>query len=165
MNWDLRQIILFIHILLAIVWFGGVLFVGWGVFPASQKLKPTIQREFLSHLMSWVHWPLTFLGLSVITTGIILGTFLGPLKNWEVFFSTSYGHLFTTALIVAIFTLLWGMFIGYKHTMTILSRTDIWIKAEEGNKKPLRKAFFGIVALESVEITGFVIILICMVLI
>ncbi len=165
MDWDLRQFILFIHILLAIIWFGGVLFVGWGVFPASQKLKPTIQREFLSHLMFWVHWPLTFLGLSVITSGIILGTFIGPLKSWEAIFSTSYGHLFTTALIVAILTLLWGMFISYKHTMNVLSRTDIWDQAEEGNNKPLRKAFLGIAALESVEIAGFVIILICMVLI
>lgn len=165
MNWDLRHFILFIHILLAITWFGGVLFVGWGVFPASQKLKPTVQRDFLSHLMSWVHWPLTFAGLGVITTGIILGTFLGPLKNWEAIFSTSYGHLFATAFSVSVFTLLWGMFIGYKHTMTVLSRSDIWNKAEKGDKKPLKKAFLGIAALESVEIAGFIIILTCMVLI
>lgn len=165
MNWDLRQFLLFIHILLAVIWFGGVLFVGWGVFPASQKLKPTIQREFLSHLMFWIHWPLTITGLSVITTGIILGTFLGPLKTWNNILLTSYGHLFSTAFIVAILTLLWGVFIGYKHTMSVLSRKDIWDKAEEGNNKPLRKAFLGIAALESVEIAGFIIILICMVLI
>lgn len=165
MNWDLRQLLLFIHILLAIIWFGGVLFVGWGVFPASQKLKPAVQREFLSDLMSWVHWPLTYAGLSVIITGIILGTFAGPLKNWDSIVSSSYGHIFTIALIVAVFTLLWGMFISYKHTMTVLSQTDLWDNAEKGNNKPLIKAFLGIAAIESVEIAGFVIILICMVLI
>lgn len=165
MNLDIRYIVLFIHILLAIIWFGGVLFIGWGVFPASQKLKPTIQQNFLSNLMFWVHWPLTFTGLSVIISGIILGTVLGPLKSWDSIFSTTYGHIFTTALIVSIFTLLWGMFISYKHTMAILSNTDIWIQAENGNNKPLKKAFLKIAAVEAIEVIGFITILICMVLI
>lgn len=165
MSWDLRQLLLGFHILLGIIWFGGVLFVGWGVFPASQKLQPTAQREFLSQLMAWVHWPFSLTGIGVIVTGIILGTIGGPLKSWEAVLTTSYGHLFTTAFIVAVVTLLWGMFIGYNHTMKVFSQTDIWKKAEEGNKKPLTKAFIGIAALESVEIIGFLIILTCMILI
>lgn len=165
MSWDLRQVLLGVHIFLGIMWFGGILFVGWGVFPASQKLKPNLQREFLSNLMAWVHWPLTLTGLGVITTGIILGTLGGPLKSWELVFSTTYGRLFMVALIVGVVTLLWGMFISYKHTMNVFSRTEIWDSAEQGDTKPLKKAFVGIAAVESVEIAGFLTILTCMILI
>jgi len=165
MIFDLRNIVLFIHILLAVIWFGSVLFIGWGVFPTSNKLKPTDQRQFLINLMKWVHWPLTLTGLSVIITGIILGTYLGPLKNWNIIISTLYGHIFLTALIIAIFILFWGVFISYKHSINIFSKIEIWTQAENGNYRPLQKAFISIAAVESVEIFGFFIILICMVLI
>ena len=165
MSWDVRQFILGIHIFFGIVWFGGVLFIGWGVFPASQKLKPTVQRIFLSHLMTWVHWPLTLVGVSVITTGIVLGTVGGPLKSWEAVMTTSYGRLFLTALIIAILTLLWGMFVGYRHAMGVFNQVEIWKNAEQGDVKPLKKALISIAALESIEIAGFIAILICMVLI
>lgn len=38
MYWAIYQIVLGIHILLGIAWVGGILFVGWGVFPVAKKL-------------------------------------------------------------------------------------------------------------------------------
>lgn len=164
MSWDLRQLILGVHILLGIIWFGGILFIGWGVFPASQKLKATVQREFLLYLMSWVHWLLTFAGIGVIVTGVIMGTVAGPIKDWESLLVTSYGRLFLTAFIIAVLTLLWGMFVGYKHAIKVMSKEDLWYKAENGDTRPLRKALIGIALFESVEITGLLIVLTCMIL-
>src|SRR5690625_6150775 len=119
MIFDLRNIVLFIHILLAVIWFGSVLFIGWGVFPTSNKLKPTDQRQFLINLMKWVHWPLTLTGLSVIITGIILGTYLGPLKNWNIIISKLYGNIFLTALIIAIFIIFRGVIINFIYSIII----------------------------------------------
>lgn len=165
MSWDLRQLILGIHILLGIIWFGGILFIGWGVFPASQKLKVTVQREILFHLMSWIHWPLTFAGIGVITSGIIIGTVGGPIKTWDSLILTSYGRLFLTAFIIALLTLLWGVFIGYRHVIKVMSQNDLWYKAEKGDKHPLRKALMGVVLYESVEVSGLLAVLTCMILI
>lgn len=165
MSWDLRQLLLGIHIFLGIIWFGGVLFIGWGVFPASNKLKPSTQREFLSHLMNWVHLPFTFVGVGVIATGTILATIGGPLKSWDAVISTTYGQLYSTALIVAVFTLLWGIFVGYRYAMHIFSNQELWINREQGSKRPLQRAFFKIAVLESIEIIGFLTILTCMILI
>src|SRR5690625_4590849 len=162
---NVRQFILGIIIFIGIVWFGVVVLIDWCVFLASHKLILTVHRIFLSHLMTWVHWPLTLVGGSVITTGIVLGTVSGPLKSWEAVMTTSYGRLFLTALIIAILTLLWGMFVGYRHAMGVFNQVEIWKNAEQGDVKPLKKALISIAALESIEIAGFIAILICMVLI
>src|SRR5699024_12871696 len=45
MLWEVRQILLIVHILLAIIWVGGVLVVGWGVFPAARTLMYIDKRD------------------------------------------------------------------------------------------------------------------------
>ena len=70
----IRDLILLAHILLGITWLGGILFVGWGVYPAANKLPYRQQQKFLLILMKHVHLLLTLAGAGVISTGTILGT-------------------------------------------------------------------------------------------
>src|SRR5690625_5204862 len=116
----IRQIVLVIHILLGIIWVGGILFVGWGVYPAVKKMKIQDQRFFLYSMMKHTHLLFSLAGAGVIFTGIILGTVLGPIKQWNDLFTSTYGNLFFTALLIGIATLTWGIFISYPQTMSML---------------------------------------------
>src|SRR5699024_3945406 len=108
---------------------------------------------------------LAIAGSVVILTGIALGTIFGPIRTWDTLLYTPYGILWLTALIVAIFTPLWGMFVGYKYAMSIISNEGLWNMAADGNRNPLRIAFIKASVIEGVEAIGFIVLIICMVLI
>ncbi|WP_458415117.1 hypothetical protein ACNQFZ_10065 [Schinkia sp. CFF1] len=164
MTWMLHQIILGLHIILAIIWVGGLLFIGWGVFPAIRHLKFVDQRQFLLALMKWSHWLFSLAGFGVILTGVILGTALGPIHHWEDIWNSLYGNLWITALIVASFSLTWGIFVGYKSFLKILTDENLWILADRNMKEPLYQALVILFLVESVEPVGFGVLLILMVL-
>lgn len=160
---DIRQIILYVHILFAMTWVGGVLFVGWGVFPAIKKFAFKDQRAILLAIMKHTHSLLTFAGLIVITSGFLLGTVFGPIGSFKQLVTTSYGHKFLTALAIGVFTLLWGVLIGFRETLVVLKDDFIWIEASKGRKTLLNKSFFRIATLEAVEVLGFLILLYIMI--
>src|SRR5690625_6625148 len=86
----MRELILVLHIFLAIIWAGGIMFIGWGVFPASLKLPLAKQRYFLISLMKSTHHLFSLAGFFVIITGILLGTVFGPIRTWDYLWSTTY---------------------------------------------------------------------------
>jgi copper resistance protein D len=164
MSLEIYLILKGFHILLAIIWVGGLLFVGWGVYPAVNILKLTEQRLFLRTLMQRSHWLFTLAGVGVITTGSLLGTIFGPIRSWHALWNTTYGNIWFTALIVGIVTLAWGVFVGYKRTMMVLSADSLWELAEKGDSKPLNKALVITAVLESIEVIGFIVLLVLMLL-
>src|SRR5690625_5246375 len=136
----LRPIVLTIHILLGIIWVGGILFVGWGVYPAVKKMKILDQRFFLSQMMKHTHILFSLAGAGVIGTGILLGVTFGPINQWEDLFTTSYGSLFFAALLISIATLVWGVLISYRVTMNMLLNDQLWAYADRGGMGPLQQA-------------------------
>lgn len=160
----IRLLLLWMHILFAIIWVGGILFVGWGVFPASKALSYKNQRRFLKALMEHTHLLLTTAGIVVIGTGLLLGTIFGPIYAYEQFLTTSYGQKLLIAFTLAFFALLWGIFFGYKQTMQFINDDDVWTTAEKGDSTPLTKAFRKIALLEIVEIICFLILIYIMVI-
>ncbi|WP_164216013.1 hypothetical protein [Virgibacillus sp. YIM 98842] len=159
----MRELLLVVHIFLAIIWAGGIMFIGWGVFPATLKLSLARQRYFLISLMKNTHYLFTLAGTFVIFTGILLGTVFGPIKTWGFLWHTTYGNIFIAALIIGLITLLWGMLVGYREMMIIFKDEFLWKEAEKGNKKPLIGQLIRLAALESVEVVGFVALVFLMV--
>lgn len=160
----MREILLVIHILLGITWVGGIMFIGWGVFPATLHMTLENQRQFLIRLMKGSHHLFSFIGAMVIITGVLLGTVFGPIKSLDTLLHSTYGHLFLTAFILGIFTLFWGIFVGYHQMMDIFTDEYYWKEAENGNKSPLIRALSKLTLLESVEVMGFIAIVVIMVL-
>lgn len=158
-----REVLLFFHILFAMLWVGGIMFVGWGVFPALRKFPFKEQRLILLTIMRHVHLLLTAVGLLVITTGYLLGTVLGPLASFNQMLTTPYGHKFLAAFIIGIITLLWGIFIGFRETLLVLNDEFIWFEAEKGRKNLLYRSLLKIAVLESAEVLGFFALLYIMV--
>ncbi|MDP4084901.1 MAG: hypothetical protein Q8934_09830 [Bacillota bacterium] len=161
---EIHQILIGLHIFLAIIWVGGILFIGWGVFPAVKAMKPNEQRLFLHTLMLRTHWIFTLAGAGVIITGFLLGTVVGPITHISDIFRFAYGISWFIAFLIGLITLAWGIFVGYNQTMKVLSEDSLWFSAENGDALPLNKAMVKITCLESVEVIGFIVILICMVL-
>lgn len=164
MSWEIYLLLKGLHILLAIIWVGGLLFMGWGVFPAVNILKVPEQRLFLKTIMQRSHWKFSLVGAGVIITGILLGTVAGPIDNWSDVWHTRYGNIWFIALVIGIITLLWGVFVGYRQSMKVLSNDSIWELSEKGNPKPLYKALFITAAVESIEVFGFLSLLTLMIL-
>jgi copper resistance protein D len=158
-----RQILLMIHITLGVMWAGGVMFVGWGVFPATWSMSVATQRQFLIKLMKWTHHIFTLIGCGVVGTGILLGTVYGPIKEWQTIWSTTYGHIWLAALLIGIFSLLWGMFVGYREMMLLFHDKYVWYLAEKGKKELLIRGLIRLALLESVEVVGFLVLIILMV--
>lgn len=163
MLWQLHQVVLGVHILVAIIWVGGVLFIGWGLFPSVSKWTFHEQRKIFSTVMDWVHWPLTFAGIFVIATGILLGTVLGPIHHLSDFVGTRYGIHWLFALVTGLLTLAWGVFIGNKMAIHVFSQEELWEQADIGKKKSLYKKLAQVVAAESIEILGFFILIYLMI--
>ncbi|WP_160141775.1 hypothetical protein [Salicibibacter halophilus] len=164
MSWTLYQSVLWVHIFLAIIWVGGLLFIGWGVFPAVKKLTVRAQRQALAVILKHSHHLFSLAGIGVILTGIVLGTILGPVQSWETIWHTTYGNLWFTALITGILTLLWGTFVGYRRALNVLANDHLWEAAEKGRPRQLNRALFGVALVESVEGLGFVILLTLMIM-
>ncbi|WP_028782181.1 hypothetical protein [Thalassobacillus devorans] len=159
----MRELVLFIHILLGVMWAGGILFIGWGVFPAAAKMPVERQRTFLIGLMKHTHYLFTMAGTGVVLTGIILGTVFGPLHSWDTIRSTTYGHLWLTALSIGTFALFWGVFVGYREMMLVFTDDYLWKEAAAGSRKALSRDLFRLAALESVEVLSLVALIFLMV--
>ncbi|MEJ8778639.1 hypothetical protein [Pseudogracilibacillus sp. ICA-222130] len=160
----IRTLLLTGHILLAIIWVGGILFVGWGIFPLIQKMSLQTQRFFLTILMKHTHIGFTVAGVLVIITGVLLGTLFGPMGSMEQIIATAYGQKLLFAFAVAVFAILWGIVFGYRHTMNVLQNDVIWEEAIRGNRHLLQRSFRQIMLIESVEVACFFILVYTMVL-
>lgn len=159
MAWHIHQFVLGLHILAAIAWAGGILFVGWGVFPTLKKFDYINQQRILKTLMETVHLWLTAFGAFVIITGMALGTVLGPVKQWDTLWHTSYGHKLLFALLLGIFALGWGAKISYPFTMRLLKNNTLWQMAQDGWPRFLKQSLLTVQAVASVEAAAFVVLL------
>ncbi|RNF40348.1 hypothetical protein [Planococcus salinus] len=155
MFWIVHQIVLSVHILLGITWVGGILFVGWGVFPAAEKLDYISRQRFLISLMQGVHHLFTLVGSGVIVTGVLLGTVLGPVRQLDSMFHSAYGHNLLMAFTVGVLTLLWGVFVSYRFSMKVLTHQTLWRMAENGYPRLLKNAMRSVAIVSGVEVLGF----------
>lgn len=163
MLWLAREFILGIHIFLAMIWVGGILFVGWGVFPAVKVLHFQSQQKFLYSLMKWSHHLFTLSGAAVILTGILLATILGPVKSWDILLHSPYGKRFFLALIIGILTLLWGSLVSYRFSMKVLSNTVLWEMADDGMESFLKSSLRNVTVISGIEVVGFISLLAIMI--
>ncbi|MBB6283030.1 hypothetical protein [Geobacillus subterraneus] len=164
MVWTSRDFLLGVHLIAAIMWVGGVAFIGWAVYPASQFMPPLERQQFFRSLMQWSHRPLAAAGAVVIATGIWLGTAAGPINHWADVWQTTYGRVWLTALLTSVATLAWGMFVGYRKAMTVFSNEGLWRQADDGDDAPLKQAMTSIIVVQSIEAAGFVVLIVCMLL-
>ena len=101
MNW-LQFAVQWLHVLLAILWFGYGLSMYFLIAPALRRLPEGAQREAGIHIAAIGQRVFPIVAPLVILFGIIRGTIFGPIDTLDALFGTAYGITFLVALLVSI---------------------------------------------------------------
>jgi uncharacterized membrane protein len=100
-NW-LQFAVQWLHVLLAIVWFGYSLSMYFLVAPALARLAEEPQREANFQLGQIGQRVFPIVAPLVILLGIVRGTVFGPIDSLDALFGTAYGITWLVALVVSI---------------------------------------------------------------
>jgi uncharacterized membrane protein len=149
----LLAIVQWLHILCGIIWLGGYVFMDAVMWPALLRL-PAAQAQAAAKSLDTFAGPLMAIsGTLVILLGLVLGTVLGPIRSLSEAFTNAYGITWLVALLVALFLTVWG---ANWHARWL---GPVWVDdvIRPGAVSRLR---LGI----AVEMFGFGLILVCMVL-
>jgi len=154
-----------VHELLGIFWFGGVLYLNFVVIPSVTKLPLDQQRQVSTPLGALSERLFTVTALLVIIFGILRGTVWGPIQSWDFLFGTGYGWTFLVALLTTVALLLWGRFISGRAVRKLNTFPVAEVAKGEG---PVAVAYAAqlqrVKVLAMLELLGFFIIFSCMVL-
>ena len=150
-----------LHVLLGILWFGNALVLDVIVIPAINRLPIVTQREVAS-LIGARSTPIFHVVVPlIIVLGFIRGTVLGPIKSVDFLLGTAYGLTWLVALVAAILTYLWGLFV----IIPGLHAMDRAPLNADGTPTPeLEAATNRLKLLVSLELLGFFVIFTCMIL-
>jgi putative copper export protein len=106
-------IVQWLHVLAAVLWFGGAVFLSLLLMPTFPVLPPEQQRRFGRALTAKTGPFFQVAAIVVLLMGIIRGTLLGPIKGVDVLFGTVYGQIWLAALILTIgLVVLGARFVG-----------------------------------------------------
>jgi uncharacterized membrane protein len=160
MDWLLFAV-QWLHILLAILWFGQSLSLATITIPALSRLPLITQQKIGAELGIQGTRVIDIVAPAVIILGILRGTVFGPIKDASFLFGTPYGLTWLTALVVAIATFVWGRFVIVPSTR-VLSRAPV---NPDGTATPeLEAALNRAKAVTVLELVGFFVIFTCMIL-
>ena len=106
MDW-LVFVVQWLHVILAILWFGGILYGDLILIPALNTLPLPTQRAVGVAIGARATGIMPAVAGAVILLGIIRGTVFGPIKSLEAL-GTPYGVTWLVALVLAIATFMFG---------------------------------------------------------
>lgn len=153
MSLTVLVLVQWLHILCGIVWFGGYIFMDFVLWPVLLRM-PAAQAKTASESIGRLAGPLMAVsGSLVILLGIVRGTFLGPIRSPITLFTSAYGLTWLAALVLALLLSAWG---ANWHTRLL---GPVW---EDEVLRP--GAVTRLCAGIAVEMTGFGLILACMVM-
>jgi uncharacterized membrane protein len=160
MDW-LVVIVQWLHVLLAILWFGNSLSLATITIPAINRLPLVRQQEIGAELGEQGLRVIDIAGPAVILLGFIRGTFLGQIHDVDDLLGTAYGLTWLVALVLAIATFLWGRFVIVPSTR-LLSKAAV---NPDGTATPdLEAALARAKTVTVLELVGFLAIFTCMIL-
>jgi uncharacterized membrane protein len=160
LDW-LVVIVQWLHVLLAIVWFGNTLSLATITIPAISRLPLVRQQEIGALLGERGGRVIDVVAPAVIVLGIIRGTFFGPIKDVDALTGTTYGLTWAVALIVAIATFLWGRFVIVPSTRALAKAP---VNPDGGPTPQLDAALSRAKTVTVLELLGFLVIFTCMIL-
>ncbi len=102
MNIPLLFLVHWLHVLSAILWFGGYAFATFVVWPALFRRPPAEARGVFDALDGPIG---AFIGTTAQLTfwlGLLRGTVFGPVRSFDALLHTPYGHRFLAALVLTL---------------------------------------------------------------
>ena len=110
MGW-LVIVIQWLHVLLGMLWFISALLVAMVLVPTLNRLPLAVQREVGGQYGERTVRIFNVVIPLVIVLGFVRGTVFGPIKSIEAAFTTAYGLTWLVALVAAIATYAWSIFV------------------------------------------------------
>jgi uncharacterized membrane protein len=106
----LQGAVQWLHVLGAIFWFGGTLFMNFVIIPGIRTISVGAQQEFGAAVgkTSRIIQPVAY---TTIALGILRGTVFGPVKSADFLFGTAYGITWLVALVVAVGLILYAQLV------------------------------------------------------
>ena len=150
--WEI--IVHWLHTLCATFWFGGTLYVNAVVGPALRRSTPATMADAAANLGRQSARVTRPMALLTILLGIVLGTYLGPIKSWGDLLGSAYGKEFLAAFVLSIVVYLWGQVVSARAALRIA------VAPEADRLHAVRR----LSVVTGIELIGFLAILACMVL-
>ena len=160
MDWVLFGV-QWLHILLAILWFGNSLSLATITIPAISKLPLVRQQEIGAQLGVQGTRVIDIVAPAVIILGILRGTVFGQIRDLNSLIGTVYGLTFLVALIVAITTFLWGRFVIFPATRRLSAAP---VNPDGTPTRELDAALARAKRVTVLELIGFLVVFTCMIL-
>ena len=145
------------HIAAAILWAGGAALSEIVLRPALNRLPRETERSIGQALTPAMTWYFAITGTLTIVFGILRGTLFGPLQSLSAFF-TPFGITWCVALLLAAALALIGA-LGVGRAATLIYRTNRQIRNDSEDRARRSLAIYG-----PLQVVGFLLILLCMVL-
>ena len=150
-----------LHILLAILWFGNSLSLAAITIPALGKLPLVRQQEVGAVLGQQGLRVIDIVAPLVIILGVIRGTALGPIRDLDDLLGTAYGLTWLVALVVAIATFLWGRYVIVPSTRVLATAP---VNADGTPTAELDAALRRAKLVTVLELLGFLVVFTAMIL-
>lgn len=150
-----------LHVLLAILWFGNSLSLATVTIPALGRLPLVRQQEVGAVLGQQGLRVFDIVAPAVILLGIVRGTFLGPIRSVDALIGTAYGLTWLVALVVAIATFLWGRYVIVPATRDLATAP---VNADGTPTEELNRALTRAKRVTVLELAGFLVVFTCMIL-
>jgi uncharacterized membrane protein len=150
-----------LHILLAILWFGYSLSLATITIPAISRLPLITQQAIGAQLGVQGLRVVDIVGPSVILLGVLRGTVFGQIHDANTLFGTVYGLTWLVALVVAIATFLWGRYVIVPSTRVL---SDAPVNPDGTPTPELEAALARAKRVTILELVGFLVVFTCMIL-
>lgn len=150
-----------LHILLAILWFGNTLSLATITIPAITKLPLLRQQEIGTQLGIQGTRVIDIVAPAVIILGILRGTVFGQVRDLNSLVGTVYGLTFAVALVVAVATFLWGRFVIVPAARALATAP---VNADGSASAGLVAALDRAKRVTVLELIGFLVVFTCMIL-
>ena len=160
MDW-LVVVVQWLHVLLAILWFGNSLSLATVTIPAISRLPLVSQQQIGAQLGERGVRVFDIVAPAVIILGFLRGTVFGQIRDANALFGTAYGLTFLLALIVATATFLWGRYVIVPATRALAAAP---VNPDGTPTAELDAAVERAKRVTVLELIGFLVVFTCMIL-
>lgn len=164
MDW-LLFLVQWLHVITAITWLGGTLFLNFVVIPTLLTIPPTSAADFNKRFTPIAARFIEPAAYAVIVLGLIRGTVYGPVKSFSYAYTTAYGITFTIAFLITIATFVWGKYVVAAGGAKLAQMAAAGGVQADGTYTPAYTAALNRVKVDGlIELLGFLAIFTCMIL-
>ena len=153
-----------LHVLLAIMWFGSAMATNFIFVPAIGRLPLDRQREIGAPYGEVASRVLKIVGPIVIVLGVIRGTVFGPITSVDML-GSEYGVTWLVALVAACATYAWAL-LRIEPSLRRMSAIPIGAALDADGQPTAEMAVALAMAKQNalLELAGFIVVFSCMIL-